>query len=306
MAFAPGKVLLLGEHAVVYGEPALAAATSVGVTANACAGAPRLRAPAWGLDVRPGDGTRVGAAFAALLAALPASWAADVTVHAEIPAGAGMGSSAAMAVATARALAAHADESALLDDARLFDAAMASEGVFHGNPSGLDHAVAMHGGVIRFTRDLARPGQPSIARVACPTALHLVIAQMAPGADTGAMVAGVAERRATDPSVAAAIAEIGARTATALDAVAAGDLDALGAAMNANHTLLQRIGVSTPALDAGVDVARDAGALGAKLTGAGGGGCIVALATAANRASIADALSAPGRFVLATEVAPSA
>ncbi len=297
MAFACGKVLLLGEHAVVYGEPALAAGLSVGVTANATPGPARLSAPAWSVDVTAADGSRVGAAFAALLEALPVP-AATVILDAAVPAGAGLGSSAAMAIATARALAELAGSP--LDDDVLFEAGMASERVFHGTPSGLDHAVAMHGGLTRFVR-AKNGGRPDRTAVALPSALHLVVAQAAPGADTGAMVAGVAERRVADPVVARSIPAIGDLTRAAMAAAERGDIAALADAMNHNHVLLQRIGVSTAALDDAVQRARDAGALAAKLTGAGGGGCIVALLDGPSDA-VVDALTPTCQFVLDAHV----
>lgn len=298
MAFACGKVLLLGEHAVVYGEPALAAGLEVGVHAQACAGPARLVCPAWGLDVGAGDGSRVGAAFAALTAALGVA-GARVELEATVPPGAGLGSSAAMAVATARALAEHAGI-ALADDA-LFEAAMASERVFHGTPSGLDHTVAMRGGLTRFVRR-AGGAPPLVEPVTVGAPLRLVVAQAAPGADTGAMVAGVAERREHDAEVAAAIEAIGQLTERAIRAVGDGDSDALADAMNENHTLLQRIGVSTSALDAAVVAARAAGAAAAKLTGAGGGGCVVALVDDASAQAVVDALAPTCEFVLDTRV----
>lgn len=299
MAFAHGKILLLGEHAVVYGRPALAAGLDRGMTASVVdGGGARLQIPAWGVDVSPADSSAVARAFAALLGALPGGLGGPtVRVEPGIPGGAGLGSSAALAVATARALAAHAAFD--LDDHALFDAAMAAERVFHGNPSGLDHAAAMHGGLLRYVRGTP----PSLTPVVANMPLSLVVAQVAPGADTGAMVGGVAERRARLPvAIEATLDAIAALVDRAQHAVEVGDVVSLGEAMTVNHGLLAALGVSTPALDAACHAARAAGALGAKLTGAGGGGCVVALVDDASADPVVSALAESGGMVLRASV----
>lgn len=299
MAFAHGKILLLGEHAVVHGRPALAAGLSRGMTAEVVGvdGA-RLQIPAWGVDVSPEDESAVAQAFSALLAALPEAFGGmTVRVEPGIPGGAGLGSSAALAVATARALADHAGLE--LADDRLFDAAMAAERVFHGNPSGLDHAAAMHGGLMRYVRGTP----PTIVPVTAAQPLSLVVAQVAPGADTGRMVGGVAERLERLPAaIGATLDAIAALVDRALAAVEAGDLATVGEAMTVNHGLLAALGVSSPALDAACHSARAAGALGAKLTGAGGGGCIVALVDERSADAVVSALAESGGMVLRASV----
>lgn len=274
MAHAHGKILLFGEHAVVHGAPAIAAGLGAGVDASVVNGAPgTLTAPAWQLEATAGDGSRVGTAYAALLAELGIEADAAVHLDAAIPAGAGLGSSAAMAVAVARAWLEHLGRDE--DEDAVYRAAMASERIFHGNPSGLDHAAAMQGGVVRFVR--GEP--PAMSSVFVGAPLHLVVAQVAPGADTGVLVGGVATRAERFPVVFGKLfGAFGALSDRAAEAIAAGEVVAVGALMDVNHGLLGAIGVSTPALDEACARARHAGALGAKLTGAGGGGCILALA----------------------------
>jgi mevalonate kinase len=288
MAFAPGKVLLFGEHSVVYGHPAIATAIGVGVTALAQSGAPRLRCADWKVEAAPGDGTRVGRALEALVDALPFGGGA-LELSASVPPGAGLGSSAAMAVACARALAELHD--APLSEVDLAAAALASERVFHGTPSGLDHAAVIHGGLVRFQRTESGAAIRSIARTA---PLELVIARVEQGADTGRMVAEVAEQRRRLGDVAVGLHErIAAVTDAADAALVAGDDATVGELMTINHALLAAIGVSTPGLDRACALARSSGALGAKLTGAGGGGSIVAIAPGARR-EVAAALTALG------------
>lgn len=299
--FAHGKVLLFGEHAVVYGQPAVALGTARGISARASRGPARLRVGAWSLDVAPGEG-RVGASLQAILRVLrerldAPDLGATLDVDTSLPAGAGLGSSAALAVACARALA--ADAGATLDDATLFDAAMASERVFHGNPSGLDHAVAMHGGVIRYVRG-ETPTQVKVGLRA-----DVVVAQVAAGADTGAMVAGVAARREKLPSVMEPLlSAFGGLAEQGIEALATGDAEELGALFDMNQALLGAIGVSTPALDAACAQARAAGALGAKLTGAGGGGCVIALTTPEATQAVLDALSPTSTMTLVAPLEP--
>src|SRR5438552_2457498 len=146
-AFGHGKVILTGEHAVVFGQPALAAGLSRGVTATAIEGTGRLTIPAWDVSVAARDGSPVGQAFAAILARLDTG-DLDVMVEAGLPARAGLGSSAAFSIAVARAVATARDR----EDDVARAAAGDAETVFHGTPSGIDLAAAASGEVGRFQR----------------------------------------------------------------------------------------------------------------------------------------------------------
>lgn len=277
-ASACGKVILLGEHAVVYGVPALCGALEGGASVEAVPGDGALRVPAWGLEVRPGTDVSLGQAYAAVLASLAASRGPalpplqnDFVVSFTIPTGAGLGSSAALSVALIRAI-----DRALglgLGAGEVDAAALAAERVFHGSPSGLDHTVAQHGGFGLFRR-----GQGLTPITGTPP-LRLLIGHTGRARDTKARVARVAELyRELPESTGACFARIEQLVGQAVAALRRGDLNALGAAMNENQSVLEKIEVSCPEIEAMCQLALAAGAAGAKLTGGGGGGCVVALA----------------------------
>src|SRR5688572_11474982 len=137
MARAPGKVILLGEHAVVYGHPALAGALGRGVTVEVRPGR-TLRVPAWGVDVSPGEASPLGRAYAAILEKFAlCEPPCGLEAAFDLPAGAGLGSSAALSVAIARALGEATGRA--LTRAEELECAMAAETVFHGRASGIDH-----------------------------------------------------------------------------------------------------------------------------------------------------------------------
>lgn len=270
-ATAYGKVILLGEHSVVHGRPALAAAVSPGAEAVAReSDSLSLSVHPWGARFTPDDGTDLGRALAALASRLDITAAAvECTLH--LPGGGGLGSSAAMGVASARALAALAGRD--LDEATLLDAALAWEKVFHGNPSGVDHTLAAMGGVGVYVKG------EGLTRVPLRAPLRLCVGDTGERASTRAMVEGVArqlerQREATERTF-DAIATLVRNARLALEA---GDLKTVGDMMNLNQHLLASLLLSTERIEALCAAARDAGALGAKLTGAGGGGCVVALA----------------------------
>jgi mevalonate kinase len=269
-----GKIILLGEHAVVYGYPALAAALDRGVTVapvRTPAGGPlRLELRPWNVAVAASDDHPVARSLAAIADALgagrpPLSLIGD----AQIPPGAGLGSSAALAVAIARALLSHLGRP--LDAAVLTHAAGASETLVHGKPSGVDVALAIAGGVGVFRRSTG------LAPLAGVPALRVLVGPSGTPRSTAAMIDRVAEATAgsTDD---ARLRELGGLTDTGTAALLAKDPAALGAAMNRAHALLADLGVSTAQLDALCEAARTAGAHGAKLTGAGGGGAVIAVA----------------------------
>ncbi len=270
MARAGGKVILLGEHAVVYGVPALAVGIDRGAVARAAAhGEPLLRLGEQTVGVA--SDSDLGRAFAALLGELSAPPLA-IEVDLELPAGCGLGASAAIAVAVARAVleTLHPDQQPDLDST--LRAAMAWERVFHGNPSGIDTAAAARGGCIQFSK---AAGSESLV---LPRALQLAIAVAGPPASTREMVESVARIKDRRPTVFQKTLDgILALVKNARLCLEAGDLPGLGQLMNLNQMLLSGLYLSTESIERACELARSAGALGAKLTGAGGGGCVVAL-----------------------------
>ncbi len=299
-----GKVILLGEHAVVYGVPAIAVGIDRGARARATTISPgpsRLHVRGWNIDVKEDEPAHdLAWAFRALLqtvrAAVPSFPPQSVDVEADLPPGGGLGCSAAMGVAIAQAL-----ESNVSDDI-LQERAMAWERVFHGNPSGIDAAVAARGGCIFFRRGEAL--EPVRAR----GTLRLCVGSTGSASSTKSMVDAVARLRMRRPEVVEKSFEAvrtlvhGARLA-----ITEGDRFTLGRLMDLNQTLLSALFVSTPDIERMCAMARGAGALGAKLTGAGGGGSVVALVPSP---AVGDAVLAAWRDAkfdgFATSVVPEA
>jgi mevalonate kinase len=285
-----GKIILLGEHSVVYGFPALAAALDrgvrIGVVPTPAGGTLRVDLPAWNVKLTAADDHQLATALAAIADALelgrpPVTLVGD----AQIPPGAGLGASAAFAVAIARALidyrsrrgAPKGADVAAPPPAEVIAAANASEEIVHGRASGVDVALATHGGVGVFRKASGlRPIQIPQLRV-------LVGPSGAPRS-TAAMVAKVAENAHDDTD--ARLRELGSLTDAGTSALLVKDLGGLGRAMDRAHDLLGALGVATPLLDALCDAARKAGAYGAKLTGAGGGGAVIAIAPRDKEAAV--------------------
>jgi mevalonate kinase len=265
--FGHGKLILIGEHAVVYDQPALAAGISVGIGAEAVAGGGALAVPRWSLAARADDGSTVGRGLDAILRRLRAR-DLDFVVDASLPSRAGLGSSAAMAVAIARAAAQARGRGAADVAAAVADA----EAVFHGTPSGIDAAAASLGGVGRFRR--ADGWQP----VPVLQAMTICVGLTGRARDTAAEVAKVGRLRERTPAAGKVLALIGELCPAAEHALAVGDIDGLGRLFDVAHGLLAALRVSSPEIETMVHGARAAGAIGAKLTGAGGGGAVIALA----------------------------
>lgn len=301
MARANGKVILLGEHAVVYGVPAIAAGIERGVNAVATVATSSLLRIAHAGEGRVaalGDGSDLGRAFEALLGALSAE-NLSVEAELELPPGSGLGASAALGVAIARAVLDARGEAR--DPARVLAACAAWEGVYHGNPSGVDAAAAASAGCISFDKQHG-PEPLTLARD-----LVLAIGLAGPPASTKLMVEGVARLHARRPEVVnKALEGIRALVQNAKLCLGAGDLPGLGSLMNYNQMLLSGLFVSTEGIERCCALAREAGALGAKLTGAGGGGAVVALCDGAAEPVLgawrAEGIECFGSFVRAPRV----
>ena len=272
--FGHGKVILVGEHAVVHGHAAVAAGISTGITVEARPGPATLRIGAWGLEAAVADGTPVGRALDAILRRLEAPSLA-FEGEAQIPSRAGLGSSAAMAVAVARAAAAASGR--VIPPETIDAAVQAAEEVFHGTPSGIDAAAAKSGRVGRFTR--AAGWQP----IPVLQPITLCIGLSGKPRDTAAQVAAVGRLRDRLAAAGDVLALLGRLADEAAAALAKGDVDGLGRIFDLAHGLLAAVRVSSPELETLVHAARAAGAVGAKLTGAGGGGAVIALAPAHER-----------------------
>ena len=275
MGTAAGKVILLGEHAVVYGRHALALPLPRAVTATVKA-APRLTldVPDWGLsrDISR-DGGGVDAAVYCVLDNLGIG--RDdfaIRVRSKLPRGMGLGSSAAFAVAVVRAFDKLLGLS--LGDDRVNEIAFDCEKLAHGSPSGVDNTLATFARPMLFRKRESIEVEPIELAGAPP----IVIAYGHQPGVTHEQVAGVRARLEARPEAFGAIFDqIDALSVAGAESLVAGDYAALGQFMNICQGLLNALGVSTPELETMVDISRRAGAAGAKLTGGGGGGSIVAV-----------------------------
>ncbi len=296
-ASAPGKIILFGEHAVVYGRPAIAAPVSTvqataTVTQAALGGGLLLELPDIGERVPvSGASTQTPLAMVAMLAlqALGCEPTPDwtLTVRSTIPVASGLGSGAAAATAIVRALAAAAGTT--LSPAQVSALVYESEKLFHGTPSGVDNTVIAYGLPVWFVR--GDPPQPFI--IAQP--FTVVIGDTGIPSPTSITVGDV--RRAWQAESArfeGLFDAVGEVVHAARRSIESGDVTPLGALMDQNHSLLQEMGVSSPELDRLCRVARQAGALGAKLSGGGRGGNMIALAQPDAAEQVVEALLRAG------------
>ena len=278
-SIAAGKVILLGEHAVVYGKHAVALPIPNAVSAQVTKDNPEsmLMIPAWGVwqELDPGATTNSPLAAAISLIARELDVSTDgvaIHVQSQLPRAMGLGSSAAIAVAIIRGF--DLEFGLGIDDDRVNAIAFECEKLAHGTPSGVDNTIATYASPMLFRRGEALKLTPIELTEAPP----IVIACGHSRGLTVEQVAGVSARREANMErydrIFDEIDEISRQGAAAL---VAANFAQLGSLMNICHGLLNAIEVSTPELESMVSIARASGAVGAKLTGAGGGGSIVAV-----------------------------
>jgi len=262
---APAKAILMGEHFVVHGAPALAVPVkrlSLEVVLEETA------------EQEPLLG-HLGFCFWTAREAYDrqCSVPLSVQVKSSIPEGSGLGSSAALSLAMARAVADAFRTPA--DDASLREVSMACERQAHGRPSGIDTEVCLLGRPV-----WVQPGEPFEALDGDGLAqIGLIVLDSGPGGATARMIHRVSVfRDANLKRFQTLTLDTQKRSMKACEALLSGDAHTLGAMLTAQHAALSEIGVSTPKLDKVVTCARELGAAGAKLSGAGGGGVAVAVA----------------------------
>ena len=285
LASAPGKAILAGEHAVVYGEPAIAIPlSSVRARAFGAVTDFPLTIVAEDLARPPAEPVKIGAE--AIDPSAPLALMADLTrrhlgadeingeirIRSDIPIARGLGSGAAVSAAIGRAIARL--RGAFLHEDDLNRLVFEVEKGHHGTPSGIDNAVVVYESPLCFVKG----GAPDFIQIAEP--LWIVVADSGVASLTRHAVAAVRAQARDAPSRTARLfAEIGSIVREVRAGLARGDTDYLGELMTANHRLLRALDVSSPVLDSLVEAALAAGALGAKLSGGGRGGSIIALAT---------------------------
>ena len=297
-ATAAGKIILLGEHAVVYGRRAIAVPIRNAVTARASRSdsVTTISIPDWGLNVTVDRGASDGVDAAVNLIIRKLGVADsnfDIRARSSLPRGMGLGSSAAIAVAITRAIAKCVEVDLSLETVNSI--AYECEKIAHGQPSGIDNTISCYGEAMLFQN----AGELEMTALDLTEVPPLVIGFSHDSGATLEQVTGVRERYdAASQRFDALFDQIDELSSAGADALKARNYDELGRLMNICQGLLNAIGVSSPDLENMVSIARRSGALGAKLTGGGGGGSIVAVCPGAEEA-VRDALQSAGYTTLA-------
>ena len=302
-----GKVILFGEHFVVHGVPGIVSA--VDSTADA-----EVRRTGKGITIKDRRKGAKGYAeekkvqqlesIERILEAMeidPKTVSLNISLGGNLPGFSGLGASAASSVAIARAIAGEFGKD--LSDERINEIAYEAEKAYAGTPSGIDNTAATYGGLLWFRKNMEE-GPNTIERISIRRPVEIIIGNTGIVANTKEMVAGVATRKKSNPGKydplfknAEDLAFSGRKALEEFDVMQVGTL------MNENHRLLQEIGVSCKELDLLVNLARKKGALGAKVTGGGGGGCMTALTpTKKLQDKVAKAIEDAGFEVLRTKI----
>jgi mevalonate kinase len=270
---AHGKIILIGEHAVVYQRPALALPfqavhvhVSVEPSAENWVNSALYQGP---LASSPAHFEHLKTLVEALIEHFSLS-PLRINFESNIPISAGMGSSAALASALTQAIYDGLDQD--LSEAQRYEWTQVAERIAHGNPSGIDALSTTHDQVWWFVRgEGAQPLDAQLEGV-------LIVANSEIQGSTKNAVEGLAQRMDDNPILMQHIQALGDLALSAKSALQERRIDVLGQSLCAAHAHLKALGVSHPKLDAMVQSAMDAGAVGAKMTGGGLGGCMLALA----------------------------
>jgi mevalonate kinase len=304
-ASAPGKIILFGEHAVVYGQPALAVPVTqvqaeVQITGTSTPDV-WIDAPDIQLQTRLDQlelTNPIAATIRNTLDALnlPPLSGVTIQIHSTIPVASGLGSGAAVSVALIRALASYTGK--ILTGEQVNGLAYKTEKLHHGTPSGIDNTVITYARPVYFVRD--RP----ITSLQVKKPFTIVIGDTGISAATMQSVRDVRQSWQKNPAhFESLFSAIGSIVRTARQSLERGSPDLLGPLMRENHILLQELRVSSPELDRLVEAAQIAGALGAKLSGGGRGGNMIAIARSGEAEAVAASLHKAGaRNTIITEI----
>ena len=274
-----GKIILLGEHSVVYGRHAVAVPAPVNIRTKVQDTEDEilLMIPSWGVEYRLDKNPEKRQSFEK-----PAGLILDqmglskqgmkIEVFSDIPRGMGLGGSAAIAVSIIKALNNHFKLA--LNQDEINQMALESEKIAHGNPSGIDNTMATYGHPLIFRNG----DNPLIEPLNINETFSILIGFSSTEGLTAKTVGIVRDLWGKNPGVYEKIFdEIDSLALQSIQAIQNNDFELLGQLMNINHGLLNTLQVSTPELERLIMIARESGALGAKLTGGGGGGAVIAL-----------------------------
>lgn len=279
MSFGYGKIILTGEHSVVHGTHAVAAPITLKMKAKVWDydKGVRLLIPRWGVEQTIEFGAdhkySIYKSLEMILNHLDLrDKGMNIEVFPEVPRAMGMGGSAALAVAIIRALNKHFELGLGDDDVRRLS--FESEDIVHGGASGIDNTVSTYGNLIAFQKGTP----PDMQTIALNESIPIVIGLSGVESMTSKMVKQVREQAEKYPKWYKQIfKQMDELAIASKEAIEERDLDELGMIMNMNHGFLNILGVSSPEVEELVEIARQNGALGAKLTGGGGGGAMIAL-----------------------------
>ena len=309
----PAKVILFGEHFVVNGNSAISMAidlptivTAESTTRNGVTITSKnmkLEAhfsPNGTLEQSTGTSAEqnLRPIYATVSSLIDKTTGIKISIESHVPIGMGLGSSAATAVATLSSVTTLLQR--VMQKEEIFQAAYSLEKLIHGRPSGVDQATVTYGGMIVYRNGRV---ESKLADLSKPPLI--IIGNTGKRRSTGKYVGRVTQLRTEQPQQYSHIAHQAQRIADqAIIALMQGRDTELGALMNENQRLLETIGVSSPSLDNLIAAALSAGALGAKLTGGGGGGCMIALANEATASTVKRAIEEAGGEIISGSFVP--